>query len=61
MSLGISLAPSSVKMTETHRFRHLLLLSGRPLQTLKIINFGVMQGTHFKKFPKKNLLIEQKN
>jgi len=38
-----SLVPSSVKTPKTHRFRCFSLLATRPLQTLKIINFGVMQ------------------
>ena len=42
-----SLETSSVKMPKTDRFRHFSLLSGRPLQTLKIKNFGVVQWSFY--------------
>jgi hypothetical protein len=38
-----SLLTASVKTSKTDRFRRFSPLQGRPLQTLKIKNFGVVQ------------------
>jgi len=42
-ALAQNLISSSVKTAKTMSFRCFSLLLGRPLQTLKITNFGVVQ------------------
>ncbi len=54
-TLEQSLASSSVKTPKTLRFRRFSLLQGRPLTSLKIFNFGLVQWSHYNATEKKRV------